>query len=206
MYFSFFLRNKPEVLSTFQKFKAKYENFRDKRIKRLRNDNCLEFLNKEMTAYLNKFGIMHEKTIPYNAESNGKAERAIKVTVEGARIALYESNLSLNFWASAVAYSTHILNLTPLKGKAKLPIKIWEGKTPKISYIKVCGSLAYFHFPKVKQKKFQMPVKRGIMLGYARERRGYRIYDIEQKRVIEERAVKINESVKDCKYLNIQNF
>ncbi|GBM30854.1 Retrovirus-related Pol polyprotein from transposon TNT 1-94 [Araneus ventricosus] len=43
---------------------------------------------------------------------------------------------------------------------------------------------------------------RGIMLGYARERRGYRIYDIEQKCVIEERAIKFNESVKGSKYLN----
>ncbi|GBO45054.1 Retrovirus-related Pol polyprotein from transposon TNT 1-94 [Araneus ventricosus] len=97
MYFSFFLKSKTEVLSTFEKFKAKYENVHDKRIKRLRTDNGLEFLNKEMTAYLKKFGIMHEKTIPYNAESNGKAERAIRVTVERARIALYESNLPLNF-------------------------------------------------------------------------------------------------------------
>ncbi|GBO42831.1 Retrovirus-related Pol polyprotein from transposon RE2 [Araneus ventricosus] len=47
-----------------------------------------------------------------------------------------------------------------------------------------------------------MPGKRGIMLGYARERRRYRIYDIEQKCVIEERAVKFNESVKGSKYLN----
>ncbi|GBM08987.1 Retrovirus-related Pol polyprotein from transposon TNT 1-94 [Araneus ventricosus] len=77
MYFSFFLKSKTEVLSTFEKFKAKYENLHDKRIKRLRTDNGLEFLNKEMTAYLNQFGIMHEQTIPYNAESNGKAERAI---------------------------------------------------------------------------------------------------------------------------------
>ncbi|GBM24053.1 Retrovirus-related Pol polyprotein from transposon TNT 1-94 [Araneus ventricosus] len=202
MYFSFFLKSKIEVLSTFEKFKAKYENLHDKRIKHLRTDNGLEFLNKEMTAYLNKFGIMHEKTIPYNAESNGKAERAIRVTVEQARIALYESNLPLNFWTEAVAYNTHVSNLTPRKGKAKLPIEIWERKTPKLSCLKVFGCLAYFHVPKVKRKKFHMPGKRRIMLGYARERRGYRIYDIEQKCVIEERAVKFNESVKGCKYLN----
>ncbi|GBM62566.1 Retrovirus-related Pol polyprotein from transposon TNT 1-94 [Araneus ventricosus] len=145
---------------------------------------------------------MHEKTIPYNAVSNGKAERAIRVTVERARIALYESNLPLNFWAKAVVYSTHLSNLTPCKGKAKLPIQIWESKTPKLSYLKVFGSLDYFHVPKVKRKEFQMPGKRGIMLGYARETRGYRIYDFEQKRAIEERAVKFNESVKGCKYLN----
>ncbi|GBO06534.1 Retrovirus-related Pol polyprotein from transposon TNT 1-94 [Araneus ventricosus] len=175
MYLSLFLKSKTEILSTFEKFKAKYENLRDKRIKCLRTNNGLEFLNKEMTACLNKFGIMHEKTIPYIAESNGKAERAIRVTVERARIALYESNLPLNFWAEAVAYSTHVSNLTPRKGKAKLPIEIWESKTPKLGYLKVFGSLAYFHVPKVKRKKFQMPGKRGIMLGYARERRGYRI-------------------------------
>ncbi|GBO45750.1 Retrovirus-related Pol polyprotein from transposon TNT 1-94 [Araneus ventricosus] len=120
MYFSFFFRSKTEVISTFEKFKAKYENLRDKRIKRLRTDNGLEFLNKEIIAYLNKFGIMHEKTIPYNAESNGKAERAIRVTAERARIALYESNLPLNFWAEEVAYNTQVSNLTPRKGKAKL--------------------------------------------------------------------------------------
>ncbi|GBN21615.1 hypothetical protein AVEN_247400-1 [Araneus ventricosus] len=91
---------------------------------------------------------MHEKTIPYNAESNGKAERAIRVTVERARIALYESNLPLYFWAEAVAYSTHVSNLTPRKGKAKLPIEIWENNTPKRSYLKVFVSLAYFHVPK----------------------------------------------------------
>ncbi|GBM50319.1 Retrovirus-related Pol polyprotein from transposon TNT 1-94 [Araneus ventricosus] len=172
MYFSFFLKSKTEVLSTFEKFKAKYENLHDKYIKRLRTDNGLEFLNKEMTAYLNKFGIIHEKTIPYNAESNDKVERAIRVTVERARIALYESNLPLNFWAEAVAYSMHVSNFTPRKGKAKLLIEIWESKTPKLSYLKVFGCLAYFHVPKVKRKKFQMPGKREIMLGYARERHG----------------------------------
>ncbi|GBN07120.1 Retrovirus-related Pol polyprotein from transposon TNT 1-94 [Araneus ventricosus] len=63
MYFSFFLKSKTEVLSTFEKFKAKYENLCDKRIERLRTDNDLEFLKKEMTAYLNKFGIMHDKKL-----------------------------------------------------------------------------------------------------------------------------------------------
>ncbi|GFS57271.1 retrovirus-related Pol polyprotein from transposon TNT 1-94 [Trichonephila clavipes] len=44
------------------------------------------------------------------------------------------------------------------------------------------------------------------MLGYARERRGYRIYDIKNQKVIEERSVKFNEYLKSSNYLGeIQN-
>ncbi|GFX91831.1 retrovirus-related Pol polyprotein from transposon TNT 1-94 [Trichonephila clavipes] len=39
------------------------------------------------------------------------------------------------------------------------------------------------------------------MLGYARERRGYRIYDIKNQKVIEERSVKFNEYLKGSNYL-----
>ncbi|GFX64212.1 retrovirus-related Pol polyprotein from transposon TNT 1-94 [Trichonephila clavipes] len=39
------------------------------------------------------------------------------------------------------------------------------------------------------------------MLGYARERRGYRIYDIKNQKVIQERSVKFNESLKGSCYL-----
>ncbi|GFX99589.1 retrovirus-related Pol polyprotein from transposon TNT 1-94 [Trichonephila clavipes] len=39
------------------------------------------------------------------------------------------------------------------------------------------------------------------MLGYARERRGYRIYDIKNQKVIEERSVKFNEPLKGSRYL-----
>ncbi|GFW49116.1 uncharacterized protein TNCV_467441 [Trichonephila clavipes] len=39
------------------------------------------------------------------------------------------------------------------------------------------------------------------MLGHARERRGYRIYDIKNQKVIEERSVKFNEYLKGSNYL-----
>ncbi|GFU73832.1 retrovirus-related Pol polyprotein from transposon TNT 1-94 [Trichonephila clavipes] len=54
---------------------SKYENLTDKRIKKIRTDNGLEFVNEQLDTYLANSGIFHEKTIPYNSESNGKAER-----------------------------------------------------------------------------------------------------------------------------------
>ncbi|GFW91556.1 retrovirus-related Pol polyprotein from transposon TNT 1-94 [Trichonephila clavipes] len=131
--------------------RSKYENLTDKRIKKIRTDNGLEFVNEQLDTYLANSGIFHEKTIPYNSESNGKAERANRVLLERARSLLYESKLPLKFWAEAINCSTQVSNVTPRKGKEKIPLEIWTGR-------------------------------RGIMLGYARERRGYRIYDIKNQK------------------------
>ncbi|GFV26957.1 retrovirus-related Pol polyprotein from transposon TNT 1-94 [Trichonephila clavipes] len=179
---------------------SKYENLTDKRIKKIRTDNGLEFVNEQLDTYLANSGIFHEKTIPYNSESNGKAERANRV-LERARSLLYESKLPLKFWAEAINCSTQVSNVTPRKGKEKIPLEIWTGNKPKLNYLKKFGCVAYFHVPKVLRNKFEVPGRRGIMLGYARERRGYRIYNIKNQKVIEERSVKFNEYLKGSNYL-----
>ncbi|GFT10123.1 retrovirus-related Pol polyprotein from transposon TNT 1-94 [Trichonephila clavipes] len=98
---------------------SKYENLTDKRIKKIRTDNGLEFVNEQLDTYLANSGIFHEKTIPYNSESNGKAERANRVLLERARSLLYESKLPLKFWAEAINCSTQVSNVIPRKGKKK---------------------------------------------------------------------------------------
>ncbi|GBN82325.1 Retrovirus-related Pol polyprotein from transposon TNT 1-94 [Araneus ventricosus] len=197
MYFTYFLKNKNEEFDIFSQFKAKYENLTDKRIKKLRTDNGLEFVNEQLDTYLDNSGIFHEKTIPYNSESNGKAERANRILLERARSLLYESELTLKFWAEAINFSTQVSNVTPRKGKEKIPLETWIGKKPKLNYLKKFGCVAYFHVPKVMRNKFDVPGRRGIMLGYARDRRGYRIFDIKNRKIIEERSIKFNESLKD---------
>ncbi|GFW14543.1 retrovirus-related Pol polyprotein from transposon TNT 1-94 [Trichonephila clavipes] len=181
--------------------RSKYENLTDKRIKNLRTDNGLEFVNEQLDTYLVNSGIFHEKTIPYNSESNGKAERANRVLLGRPGSLLYESKLPLKFWAEAINCSTQVSNVTPRKGKEKIPLEIWTGNKRKLNYLKKFGCVAYFHVPKVLRNKFEVPGRRGIMLGYARERRGYRIYDIKNKKVIEERSVKFNEYLKGSNYL-----
>ena len=91
--------------------------------------------------------------------------------------------------------------MTPQKGKNKFSLEIWTGKKLKINYLKKFGCVAYFHIPKIMRNKFEIPGKRGIMLGYSRERIAYRIYDLENKKVIKERTVKFNESLKGSSYL-----
>ncbi|GFX65855.1 retrovirus-related Pol polyprotein from transposon TNT 1-94 [Trichonephila clavipes] len=94
----------------------------DKGLKKIRTDNRLEFVNEQLDTYLANSGIFHEKTIPYNSESNSKTERANRVLLERARSLLYESKLPLKFWAEAINCSTQVSNVTPRKGK-KNPIR-----------------------------------------------------------------------------------
>ncbi|GFU91176.1 retrovirus-related Pol polyprotein from transposon TNT 1-94 [Trichonephila clavipes] len=150
--------------------------------KTIRTDNGLEFVNEQLYTYLANSGIFHEKTIPYNSESNGKAERANRVLLERARSLLYESKLPLKFWAEAINCSTQVSNVTPRKGKEKIPLEIWTGNKPKLNYLKKFGCVDYFHVPKVLRNEFEVPGRPGIVLGYARERRGYRIYDIKNQK------------------------
>ncbi|KAF8773344.1 hypothetical protein HNY73_016015 [Argiope bruennichi] len=53
----------------------------------------------------------------------------------------------------------------------------------------------------VMRNKFEVPLRRGIMLGYSRERKGYRIYDIKTRKIIEEISFKLIESLKGGTYL-----
>ncbi|GBN28831.1 Retrovirus-related Pol polyprotein from transposon TNT 1-94 [Araneus ventricosus] len=160
-----------------------------------------EFVNEQLDTYLANSGIFHEKTISYNSESNGKAERANRILLERARSLLYESELPLKFWAEAINFSTQVSNVTPRKGKEKIPLETWIGKKPKLNYLKKFGCVAYFHVPKVMRNKYDVPGRRGIMLGYARDRKDYRIYDIKNRKIIEERSIKFNQSLKGSTYL-----
>ncbi|GFX67855.1 retrovirus-related Pol polyprotein from transposon TNT 1-94 [Trichonephila clavipes] len=98
-----------------------------------------------------------KKTTPYNSKSNGKAERANRVLLERARSLLYESKLPLKFWAEAINCSTQVSNVTPRKGKEKIPLEIWTGNKPKLNYVKKFECVAYFHVTKVLRNKFEVP-------------------------------------------------
>jgi len=52
------------------------------KVKVLRTDNGLEFVNKEITSVLQKYEISHQTTVPYTPEQNRKIERENRTIVE----------------------------------------------------------------------------------------------------------------------------
>ena len=134
----YFLKNKMDIKSVFEKFKIEVENELEKKIKILRSDNGKEYCNKELSNFLAASGIKHQTSTPYTPEQNGLAERMNRTLVERARCMLFEAKLQKSFWAEAVATAAYIINRSPSRVLAEVtPCEKWSGKKPNISHLKI---------------------------------------------------------------------
>ena len=64
-------KNKDEVFSKLQEFKALIENHTEKKIKTFRSDNGGEFTSNEFKDLCKDLGIKRELSTPYNPQQNG---------------------------------------------------------------------------------------------------------------------------------------
>lgn len=202
MYFVYFLKHKNEALDHFIEFQRKFENRLETKIKSIRTDNGREFVNENFRKQLKESGISHQKTVPYNPQSNGKVERANRVLLDRARTILNDSKLPPEFWAEAIATACHVSNLTPRKGKTNTPFELFFGHKPSLEHLRVFGCVVFFYIPKQHRDKLEPRGDIGIMVGYARSRSGYRIYDVKNQKVIEERTVKFHENTMGSALVN----
>ena len=67
------------------------------------------------------------------------------------------------------------------------------GVKPQVNHLRVFGCTAYAHIAKDERRSMQK-ARRCILLGYGHETKGYRLYDIELKRVLHSHDVTFNET------------
>jgi hypothetical protein len=182
-------------MSKFVEYKARNENQTGLRIKRLRSDNGGEYNSGEFKDYLERAGIKHEYTNPHTPEQNGVSERLNRTIAAKVRCMLRESRLPKNFWGEAAKTANHVRNYCPTKACGDVvPMEIWTGHKPNIGYFKVFGSTAYATIPKTDRTwKFGQRATKSIFLGYPDNRRGYRLWDVDKKKIFFSRNVKFNE-------------
>jgi len=87
------MHHKNEALKTFKVFVTTVDNKWERRVKILRSDNSLEYINNEFLSYLESKGIEHEPTAPYTPEQNGRAERNNQAINDSARAMLIAKKL-----------------------------------------------------------------------------------------------------------------
>lgn len=106
-----------------------------------------------------------------------------------------DSKLDKSMWSESVLAATYIINRSPtLILDDKIPSELWTNFRPNISNLRVFGSTAYFHKPKHIRNKFYDKPKKCIIVGY--NERGYRHFDVENKKILIGRDVIFNENVK----------
>nr|UBX54621.1 transposon Pol polyprotein [Lupinus angustifolius] len=191
----YFIKEKSEVFGIFKKFKAFVEKQSEKLIKALRSDRGKEYNSHEFDKFCEDEGIEPQLTVAYTPQQNGVSERKNRTVMEMARSMLKEKGLPNTFWAEAVYTVVYIMNRCPTKAiEGKSPIEAWSGRKPSAKHLRVFGSICYIHVPKEKRHKLEDKTIRGIFLGYSTQSKGYRIYNLETKKLIISRDVEVDES------------
>ena len=192
---AYILKSKDEVFAHFQKWKAQVEKSTGREVKILRSDNGGEYTSKEFNSYLTTEGIKHEQTTPHTPQQNGVAERLNRTLIEGVRTMLADSKLPHQFWAEALATMVYLRNRSPTRALEGItPYEAWNGSKPSVDSLRVFGCSAYAHVPKAERRKLDPKTRKCVLLGYGTVQKGYRLYDLHQRKVIHSRDVVFDET------------
>ena len=104
------------------------------------------------------------------------------------------------FWGEAVRVTCYLINRSPsVPLNFETPEKVWSGKNPSYSHLKVFGCLAFVHVSKELRQKLDARTTPCIFIGYGDEEFGYRLWDPKAKKVIRSRDVVFheNQTIKD---------
>lgn len=173
----YFLRKKSDALSAFKEFKTFAEKQIGEKIKALQSDNGREFCNLDFDNFLKNHGIKRGLSTPYTPQQNGVAERKNRTLVEMARCLLIQGNLHRSFWGEAVYTANYLRNRSTSKSlDGRTPCERWTGKVPNLKHIRIIGTVVYILDKAPGRGKFDDKAKRGILVGYSEQMKGYRMY------------------------------
>ena len=171
------------------------ENQSGVRLQKVRTDNGSEYVNSELGTFFAQKGVVHERTVPYTPEQNGAAERLNRTLMERARAMLVDADLPDYLWAEAVATANVIRVRSPAAGKDKTPWELFYGRKPDVSMMRTFGAVAYSRVPSKLLNKLDERSRRGVMVGYQPNCKGWRIM-LDSKQIVISRDVVFDESGK----------
>ncbi|GJV03883.1 putative ribonuclease H-like domain-containing protein [Tanacetum coccineum] len=181
-----FLRSKDETPAFVINLLKQLQVGLNKTVWFVRTDNGTEFVNKELTDYYESVGITHEKTVPRTPQQNGVVERRNRTLVEAARTMLIFSKAPLFLWAEAVATACYTQNRSLIHTlHDKTPYELVHDKKPDLSFLHVFGALCYPTNDSEDLGKLKAKADIGFFVGYAPNRKGYRIYNKRTRQIME---------------------
>ncbi|KAK9049228.1 hypothetical protein SSX86_031804, partial [Deinandra increscens subsp. villosa] len=191
----FLMKSKSEVFTHIQTFVALIKTQFDKLVKVFRSDNGTEFVNTQMNNFCKANGIIHQTTCVYTPQQNGIAERKHRHLLNVARALLFQGNFPLNFWSECVLTAAYLINRTPssvLDGKT--PYQCVYGFKAVLSHLRLVGCLC-FSTVLNKENKFSSNAEKAVLLGYSNNKKGYKLWSLDNKVVYYSRDVKFYENI-----------
>eukprot|EP00171_Calliarthron_tuberculosum_P000045 IDg45t1 len=202
------MRNKSETIEYFKKFPKQAEAHTGRRLKVLRTDNSGEYLSNDFRAYLVNHGIKHQLTVAYTSQQNGVAERMNRTLMTIVRAIMRHKAVAKRFWAEALSTAVYVRNRVTSRS---LPVDtpphhIWHGTPPDVSRMRVFGSKCWYGIPQSKVRKLDARSKKAMMVGYAAQSKGYKLWHQELGIFVISRDVKFDENGDSTVSINAETF
>ncbi|GJX99077.1 retrovirus-related pol polyprotein from transposon TNT 1-94 [Tanacetum coccineum] len=136
---------------------------------------------RSFSDYYESVGITHEKTVPRTPQQNGVVERRNRTLVM-----LIFSKAPLFLWVEVVATACYTQNRSLIHTlHNKTPYKLVHNKKPDLSFLRIFGALCYPTNDNEDLGKLKAKADIGFFVGYAPNRKGYRIYNKRTRQIME---------------------
>ncbi|GJS54076.1 retrovirus-related pol polyprotein from transposon TNT 1-94 [Tanacetum coccineum] len=146
----YILRFKHEAFKKFKEWKQLAENHIERKFKKLRTDNCLEFCNREFKQLCVKSRIARHLTVFGTPQQNGLAERVNRTLMDKVRCLLIQSGLPKTFWVEATCTAAYLINRSPSIAMEKMtPMEMWPRHLSDYGMLRIFGCVAYSHVKQV---------------------------------------------------------
>nr|KAJ0188860.1 hypothetical protein LSAT_V11C900465450 [Lactuca sativa] len=188
---AFLIKHKHEASTCLIGFHKMVQTQFGKQIKWIRCDNGGEFVSNRMRDFYSREGIVLETTCPHTPQQNGVVERKHRHLLETASALRFEANLPKVFWGECILTTTYLIN--------RIPTKVVKGVTPLFNqkpayeHMRIFGCLVYYRNTETRGEKFEARGKPGLFVGYPPGVKGYRLYDMEKRKIVISRDIRFLE-------------
>ena len=192
------MKVKSECSSWFMKYQAMIERETGRKIKVLRSDRGGEYISNTLHEHFVQNGIQHQFSAPYTPQQNGVAERYNRTVMELVRAMLHHKNVHKKYWAEALSTACYIRNRVTSRGipSNTTPYEMFKGAKPKLSHLRVFGSRCWYAVPRELVRKLDSRANEAILLGYATQSKAYKLWDVENQKIVISRDVVFDEENK----------
>ncbi|KAJ0441169.1 putative RNA-directed DNA polymerase [Helianthus annuus] len=201
----YFLTNKTEVFENLKEFYELVLTQFKRKIKIVRSDNGTEFVNSQMSSFFKNKGVFHQTTCSYTPQQNGVVERKHRHLLNTARALMFQGGLPLRFWSDCVLTAVYLINRLPssvLSGRS--PFEMMFSFKPSLYHLRNFGCLCFSTILH-DSDKFSSNAEKCVFLGYSNFKKGYKLWSLDNKKILFSRDVKFYESVYPFKINNLYN-
>lgn len=158
-----------------------------------RSDNAPELA---FTDFFLSKGVIHQFSCVARPEQNSVVERKHQHLLNVARTLLFQCRLPIQFWGDCVLIAAFLINRTPSHILDwQTPYFRLNGTTADYTYLRTFGCLCFASTLDSHRSKFHPRAIPLVFVGYPPGVKGYRLYDIENKKFFISRDVVFHEGI-----------